>query len=101
MKQIGKVWLLGAGPSDPELLTLKGKRVLEQAQVVIYDKLVGAGILSMLPPAAQRIDVGKTAGRLSVSKEEIPSSSEGAERNWNCCHSMKFPLRWCRVLLPQ
>ncbi len=71
MKQIGKVWLLGAGPSDPELLTLKGKRVLEQAQVVIYDKLVGAGILSMLPPAAQQIDVGKTAGSHPVPQEEI------------------------------
>ncbi len=71
MKQNGKVWLLGAGPSDPELLTLKGKRVLEQAEVVIYDKLVGAGILSMIPDTAQRIDVGKTAGSHPVPQEEI------------------------------
>ena len=43
-KKEGKVWLVGAGPSDAELLTLKAKRVLEQAEVVVYDRLVGETI---------------------------------------------------------
>ena len=53
MKQ-GKVWLVGAGPGDMGLLTLKGKEVLEQADVVLYDKLVGTGILNMIPDSAQK-----------------------------------------------
>ena len=61
MKQ-GKVWLVGAGPGDMGLLTLKGKEVLEQADVVLYDKLVGTGILNMIPDSAQKINVGKCAG---------------------------------------
>ena len=48
-KKEGKVWLVGAGPSDAELLTLKAKRVLEQAEVVVYDRLVGESILLMMP----------------------------------------------------
>lgn len=46
----GKVWLVGTGPGDPELLTLRARSVLEQAEVVIYDALVGQGILAMIPP---------------------------------------------------
>ena len=53
MKQ-GKVWLVGAGPGDMGLLTLKGKEVLEQADVVLYDKLVGTGILRQSYHAASR-----------------------------------------------
>lgn len=66
-----KVWLVGAGPSDPGLFTLKGKAVLEQAQVVVYDRLVGAGILAMIPAAAERIFVGKEAGHHPVPQEKI------------------------------
>lgn len=67
----GKVWLVGAGPSDPGLFTLKGKRVLEQAQVVVYDALVGQGILSMIPQGAEKIHVGKRANRHTMPQEEI------------------------------
>ena len=62
MEKQGKVWLVGAGPSDPGLLTLKGKQLLEQAQVVVYDALVSAAILAMIPNDAELIYVGKRAG---------------------------------------
>lgn len=51
----GKVWLVGAGPSDAELLTVKAKRVLEQAEVVVYDRLVGDSILLMMPDTAEKL----------------------------------------------
>ena len=67
----GKVWLVGAGPSDPGLLTLKGKQVLEHAEVVVYDALAGQGILSMIPGKARRIYVGKRSSRHTMSQEGI------------------------------
>ena len=67
----GKVWLVGAGPSDGGLLTLKGKAVLEQAEVVVFDALVGPEILAWIPPQAEKIDVGKRAGCHLKSQEEI------------------------------
>lgn len=71
MNKVGKVWLVGAGPSDPGLFTIKGKKVLEQAEVVVYDKLVGHGVLSMIPETAELIDVGKTAGNHHVQQDQI------------------------------
>ncbi|MEG0574843.1 MAG: uroporphyrinogen-III C-methyltransferase [Anaerovoracaceae bacterium] len=67
----GKVWLVGAGPSDVGLFTLKGKQVLENADVVVYDKLVGQGVLGMIPQNAQKIFVGKVAGNHAVPQEKI------------------------------
>jgi uroporphyrinogen III methyltransferase/synthase len=67
----GKVWLVGAGPSDPGLFTIKGKSVLEKADVVVYDRLVGEGILSMVPEEADKIYVGKAAGNHAVPQERI------------------------------
>lgn len=67
----GKVWLVGAGPSDPGLFTLKGKAVLLQAETVIYDALAGDGILSMVPPQAEMIDVGKRSSHHTMSQEKI------------------------------
>ena len=67
----GKVWLVGAGPSDPGLFTLKGKAVLAQAQVVVYDALVGAGVLAMIPDAAETVYVGKRAGNHAMKQEQI------------------------------
>ena len=69
----GKVWLVGAGPSDPGLFTLKGKAVLERADAVVYDRLVGVGILAMAPAGSEMIDVGKNAGNHSMSQDEINS----------------------------
>ena len=67
----GKVWLVGAGPSDAGLLTIKGKHVLEQADVVVYDRLVGQSIMMMIPDTAECIDVGKRAGNHTMPQEEI------------------------------
>lgn len=67
----GKVWLVGAGPGDAGLFTLKGKQVLDQADVVVYDKLVGQGILSMIPVGAELIFVGKVSGNHAVPQHEI------------------------------
>ncbi|HYW22478.1 MAG TPA: uroporphyrinogen-III C-methyltransferase [Nodularia sp. (in: cyanobacteria)] len=66
----GKVYLLGAGPGDPGLMTLKGKGLLECADVVIYDALVSPAILDMINPQAEKINAGKRMGRHSLLQEE-------------------------------
>lgn len=67
----GKVWLVGAGPGDVGLFTIKGKQVLEQAEVVVYDSLVGDGVLAMVPKSARLINVGKRAGHHIMKQEMI------------------------------
>jgi uroporphyrinogen III methyltransferase/synthase len=67
----GKVYLVGAGPGDPELLTLKGQRILAGADVVIHDRLVSPRLLRHCRPGAEIIDAGKRGPRPSVRQEEI------------------------------
>lgn len=67
----GKVTLVGAGPGDPGLLTVKGLRALSQADVVVYDRLVSPAVLAMIPPQARKIDVGKQANRHIVPQRRI------------------------------
>ncbi|WP_397414234.1 uroporphyrinogen-III C-methyltransferase [Phenylobacterium sp.] len=67
----GEVWLVGAGPGDPELLTLKALRVLGTADVVVHDGLVSDEILDLAPPQARRISVAKRKSRHSYSQDEI------------------------------
>src|SRR4030066_1263026 len=67
----GKVYLVGAGPGDPGLLTLKGKHCLERAEGIIYDYLANERLLSYAPPDAERIYVGKRGGEHSLPHEEI------------------------------
>ncbi len=67
----GRVSLVGAGPGDPELLTVKALRVLEAADVVLFDDLVSADIVDLAPPAARRIAVGKRGYRGGCSQARI------------------------------
>ncbi len=69
-KCLGKVYLVGAGPGDPGLFTLKGKALLECADVVVYDALVSPAILGMINPQAEKIDAGKRRGRHSLVQDE-------------------------------
>lgn len=67
----GKVWLVGAGPGDIGLFTKKGMEVLQNAEVVVYDSLVGQGVLSMIPKDVITINVGKRAGNHTLPQEGI------------------------------
>lgn len=67
----GKVYLVGAGPGDPELLTRKAWRILQAADVVLHDDLVPPQILSLAPPQAQVFGVGKRCGRKRIKQEDI------------------------------
>ncbi|MEC5318816.1 uroporphyrinogen-III C-methyltransferase [Brenneria populi subsp. brevivirga] len=67
----GEIWLVGAGPGDVELLTLKALRAIQQADVVVFDRLVSAEILDLAPPQALRIDVGKTRGCHRLPQEKV------------------------------
>jgi uroporphyrinogen III methyltransferase/synthase len=67
----GKVYVVGAGPGDPGLLTLKGLRVLESADVVVYDHLINPSLLDLAPPSAERCYAGKAPGAHPIDQEEI------------------------------
>src|SRR4030065_105766 len=67
----GKVYLVGAGPGDPKLLTLRASELLTKADIVIYDRLVGKSILKMAPKTARKIYVGKRSGRHEVPQDKI------------------------------
>ena len=69
----GKVWLVGAGPGEMSLITLKGRDVLAEADVVVYDALVRGGMMSLIPDGAEKIYAGKRAGNHSMSQEDINS----------------------------
>ena len=68
---MGRVYLVGAGPGDPELLTLRAVRLLQKAQVVVYDHLVSSAVLEFVSPAAQRIYAGKRRNEHTLRQEEI------------------------------
>jgi len=67
----GKVWLVGAGPGDPELLTLKALKALQAAEVVVHDRLTPQAIIDLAAPGARRIDVGKRKSRHTLPQDDI------------------------------
>ena len=71
MRKAGKVFLVGAGPGDPELLTLKALRILQQAEVLVYDRLASAEVLDLAPAGAMRVDVGKRTKCHPVPQDRI------------------------------
>ncbi|UQY45867.1 uroporphyrinogen-III C-methyltransferase [Erwinia sp. PK3-005] len=67
----GSVWLVGAGPGDVELLTLKALRLLGEADVVVYDRLVSEEVLALIPASTLALDVGKTPGFHGMKQQQI------------------------------
>ena len=68
---MGKVYIVGAGPGDPELLTLKALKALKKADVILYDALVDKSVLDFASPTAIKLYVGKREGKHSIKQEEI------------------------------
>ncbi|MDR1423721.1 MAG: uroporphyrinogen-III C-methyltransferase [Azoarcus sp.] len=67
----GKVWLVGAGPGDPDLLTLKAARLIAAADAIVYDHLIGEGIITLARPDARLIYAGKQSSRHTLPQEQI------------------------------
>ena len=77
------LWLVGAGPGDPDLITVKGARALGQAQLVLYDSLVHQDLLKLAHPDAKLICVGKRAGQTSTPQGLIHDwIAQGAQHGW-------------------
>lgn len=71
MASAGKAYLVGAGPGDPELLTIKAAKLLRAADIVLHDELVSQGILNLIPSTAKLVNVGKRGGKKSTPQDEI------------------------------
>lgn len=67
----GRIWLVGAGPGDPDLLTVKAARLIASADVVVHDGLVGDGVMALIPAHTRRISVAKQRSRHSMAQDSI------------------------------
>ena len=86
LSPLGLVSLVGAGPGDPDLLTVKALRVIEQADVIVYDNLVSAQIRTLFPDSAEQLYVGKIKGAHSLKQAEINQLLiEKAQQGLNVC----------------
>jgi uroporphyrin-III C-methyltransferase len=112
----GMVWLVGAGPGDPELLTRKAERLIRAATVIFHDALVGPGVLALARPGTRLVHVGKRSGRHSKAQGEIdriivkaalagehvvrlkggdPAIFGRAEEEMIACHAAGVPVAIC------
>lgn len=85
----GKVYLIGAGPGDPELLTIKAHRLLLAADVVLYDRLVGKEIIALIPQATEKLYVGKAKSLHSLPQEDINSLLAVKAKQGKCVVRLK------------
>jgi uroporphyrin-III C-methyltransferase len=85
----GKVYLVGAGPGDPELLTRKAWRVLQSADVILHDDLVSDEILCVLPPSSRIVNVGKRCGAKGISQSQINERMVRLAREGNVVARLK------------
>lgn len=112
----GEVWLVGAGPGDPDLLTRKAERLMLAASVIFHDALVGQGVLDLIPDHVRLVSVGKRAGRHSKDQKSIdallveaalagervvrlkggdPSIFARANEELTACRERGIPVRVC------
>lgn len=119
---IGRVAFVGAGPGAPDLITVRGLRLLKQADVVIHDALPGDALLEEIPATTKIVPVGKRCGVHSMTQDEINAvivrearqgglivrlkgairaSSAVLAKRWIILPRMAFLLKSCRVLLPR
>ncbi|MCG8510262.1 MAG: uroporphyrinogen-III C-methyltransferase [Rhodospirillales bacterium] len=71
MKNVKPVYIVGAGPGDPELMTVKAARLIQEAEVVVFDRLISEEIMDLVPPGAMRVYAGKTANNHHMKQEDI------------------------------
>ena len=80
-KALGRVFLVGAGPGDPELITVRGLRLIRSADVLVYDRLVHADLIDEAPAKTEKVYVGKAPGRASTSQDQINTILIEAAKN--------------------